>query len=97
MFHGFEDHSVLYVLHRATKLCSLNQQEVLSLLQKSPVAQEEGEDRRGLWLRTGEAWPFIIVNLSPNLLEPIYSSRKMVLVAPRLMLIIMGEVFLMRP
>ncbi|KAL5009258.1 hypothetical protein ScPMuIL_014839 [Solemya velum] len=48
MFRGFENHSVLYVLHHATKLSSLNQQEVLSLLQKSPATQDsDGRKSRG--------------------------------------------------
>ncbi|XP_053395117.1 zinc finger FYVE domain-containing protein 26-like [Mercenaria mercenaria] len=43
LFKGLESHSVLYVLQTSTKLSSLDQQEVLELLQKVPL-QGEKED-----------------------------------------------------
>ncbi|XP_019625924.1 PREDICTED: zinc finger FYVE domain-containing protein 26-like [Branchiostoma belcheri] len=36
LFQGLESHSVLFMLHQATSLASLNQQEVLDLLHKQP-------------------------------------------------------------
>lgn len=37
LFKGLESHSVLYVLQQSTRLASLDQQEVLDLLQKVPL------------------------------------------------------------
>ena len=42
MFSGLENHSVLYVLHQSTRLASLEQQEVLNLLHKSPLQNNPG-------------------------------------------------------
>ncbi|KAJ8309027.1 hypothetical protein KUTeg_013901 [Tegillarca granosa] len=43
MFVGLENHSVLYVLHKSTRLASKNQQEVLNLLQNSPFEGQNGK------------------------------------------------------
>jgi len=43
MFTGLENHSVLYVLHQSTRVASLNQQEVLEILQKSPLQNVKGK------------------------------------------------------
>ncbi|OWF55424.1 Zinc finger FYVE domain-containing protein 26 [Mizuhopecten yessoensis] len=42
MFLGLETHSVLFVLHRSTRISSLDQEEVFHLLQKSPLQGETG-------------------------------------------------------
>ncbi|XP_069118425.1 uncharacterized protein [Argopecten irradians] len=42
MFLGLETHSVLFVLHQSTRICSLDQDEVFQLLQKSPLQEETG-------------------------------------------------------
>ncbi|XP_076098495.1 uncharacterized protein LOC143068375 isoform X2 [Mytilus galloprovincialis] len=46
MFTGLENHSVLYVLHQSTRIASLNQQEVLDILQKSPLENDNSGGTR---------------------------------------------------
>ncbi|XP_062609221.1 zinc finger FYVE domain-containing protein 26-like [Saccostrea cucullata] len=51
MFTGLENHSVLYVLHQSTRLASLEQQEVLNLLEKSPL-QKNPESTKSVRFET---------------------------------------------
>lgn len=46
LFKGLENHSVLYVLHKSTKLSALDQQEVLDLLHKVPLQGDKDEERK---------------------------------------------------
>ncbi|XP_052767439.1 zinc finger FYVE domain-containing protein 26-like isoform X2 [Mya arenaria] len=46
LFRGLENHSVLYVLQNSTRLSSLDQQEVLTLLQKVPLLGQTDETEK---------------------------------------------------
>ena len=43
MFLGLENHSVLYVLHHSTRIASLDEEEIVNILLKSPTEADKGK------------------------------------------------------